>query len=175
MSPSGRLRAETFCHTWMLPVPRGLHLPKTRNTLLKRFCVSEKLSVPKFQSILPPKMCPGSRRKWVRVCAIPCFSEHGHYRRSTETKRETQTNQEVRLGCFVWDYCFTPWSFLFLLLCLILPVSPLLLLSSFILLSHFLHLLSYSHLHSPASIRVYLMIGEVVQKTDNKIVFGWSI
>lgn len=27
----------------------------------------------KSQSILPSKVCPGSSRKWVRVCAMPCF------------------------------------------------------------------------------------------------------
>lgn len=94
---------------WVLPPPQ------TRNTVFKWFCVSEKLSVAGFKSILPLKMCPGSRRKWVGACAMPCFSEHGHYRRSAETERETQTNREVRLGCFAGDYCFTPWSFLFLL------------------------------------------------------------
>lgn len=144
--------------------------------VLKQFCVSGKLSVPEFQSILLPKMRPGSRRKWVRVCAMPCFSEHGHYRRSAETERETQTNREVRLGCFVQDYCFTSWSVLFLLLSVLLLVFPPLpclfipLLSCLIffcprcyslcasfqspLLPPFL--LS-SHLYSAASILVYLM------------------
>lgn len=86
---------------------------------VKAVSVSQKsFFVLKSQSILPSKVCPGSRRKWVRVCAMPCFSERGHYRRSAETERE------VRLGCFVRDYCFTPWSFIVLLLSVSLCSFP---------------------------------------------------
>lgn len=45
----------------------------TRNMVLEQFCVSEKIFVLEFQSIWPSKMCPGSRRKWVSLCAVPCF------------------------------------------------------------------------------------------------------
>lgn len=87
---------ESFCHIWRLSLPWVLQPPQTRNMVLKQFCVSEKLSVLEFQSISLPKMCPGSRRKWVRAFAMPCFSEHGHYRRSAETSEKLkQTKRSV--------------------------------------------------------------------------------
>ena len=63
--------------------------PQTGNMVLKQSCVSEKLSALEFQSILPLKCVQGAERKWVRGCAVPCFSEHSHYRGSAETERGT--------------------------------------------------------------------------------------
>lgn len=61
----------------------------SRHAALKRLCVSERLSVLGFQSILFPKTRPGSGGKWVSDRAVPHLLERGHYGRSAETRRET--------------------------------------------------------------------------------------
>lgn len=100
--------------------------------VLKQLCVSKKLSALEFQSILPPKMCRGSRRKWVRVRAAACFSENGHYRWSTEME-ERKSNEPKRLS---WMFCaklllrllilfifIAFWSFCLFFHCLVLALA----------------------------------------------------
>lgn len=71
-----------------------------------------------------PKMCPGSGRKWVRACAMPCFSEHGHYRRSAETERGNLNKPRGPSWLFCAILLFHPLIFLFLLLSVLLLVFP---------------------------------------------------
>lgn len=123
-------------------------------------------------------MCPGSKRKWVRVREMPCFSESGHYRGSTETEKEKfkQTKRPVlaalhRITVAPFDpsdfYGFRLFfSVFFCLACAYFCLS----FQSFHFvysLRLFSHLLSYflqshpilisSHLQSTASILDYLM------------------
>ena len=86
---------------------------RSRTHCISSWCLKSALC-PSSNPFYPPKMCPGSRGKWVKICAAPGFSGHDHYKRSAETHK-TQINQKVRLGYFLQDYCFTFWYFLFLL------------------------------------------------------------